>query len=526
MQLNSSGGSVATRFWRNAAGPFSTLAIALSLEVMRQSQISLPNPGTLFTLGVVLSLCVGGWWSGAASVLVAWTYNAYYFSKPGLPFRYTDDDLLRVGISSVVLPTLFVLVSVLKRNTSESERAAHEARLEATLAEQRHAAEATRRADLAVRESAMMREREQIIQRMAEATPAITYVFDVINRRSIYTNRRIADQLGYSAEQMRSIGEGNLANLLHPDDVARMPILMAQREAAKDGEVVEFVYRLRDARGEWRWFVGRDAVFTRTPEGRVQQVIGIAQEITDWKRAEEELRASRLRLMALSRRLLDVQETERRRLARELHDEIGQVLTAVEISLHTVKASVEPGASSPIDEALRIVDRAIQQVRDLSLDLRPSMLDDLGLEAAIRWHLDRQGRHVGVHTELASALAGKRFPPEIETACFRVVQEALTNVARYAGAKSVRVAIEERDGELEVVIEDDGIGFDAEAMMLRASRGGSFGIIGMCERVQLLGGRIEIDSTPGRGTRIRATFALLSAVTPEPGAHEESRVSA
>ncbi len=215
------------------------------------------------------------------------------------------------------------------------------------------------------------------------------------------------------------------------------------------------------------------------------------------------------RLHALSRQLMGAQEAERRRLARELHDELGQALTAVKLNLQSLPGpGASAGAGGRLDEAMGLVDRALSQVRDLSLDLRPSLLDDLGLASALRWYVTRQAERAGLAATVAADLGETRPGPDIETACFRVVQEAMTNAVRHGGARSVSVEVKGREGEIALVVRDDGAGFDVEAAHSRATRGESLGLLGMEERVLLLGGTLDIDSAPGQGTEVRARIPL------------------
>ena len=226
-------------------------------------------------------------------------------------------------------------------------------------------------------------------------------------------------------------------------------------------------------------------------------------------RLNEEVRIGRERLQTLSRKLMEVQEVERRHIARELHDEIGQVLTAVKISLQTIQRLPEASpVASHLDESVNIASQALQQVRNLSLDLRPSMLDDLGLVAALRWYVDRVGRRTGLVAHFVSDPLSERLPPEIENACFRIAQEALNNVAKHAKASSVTVELRQTDHSLTLSVRDDGLGLDVVAARERASGGQSFGLLGMQERVLLVGGEIEITSAPGAGTEILAQFPL------------------
>lgn len=225
-------------------------------------------------------------------------------------------------------------------------------------------------------------------------------------------------------------------------------------------------------------------------------------------RLVERVRDGGVRQRELARRLLTAQEEERRRLAVELHDELGQVLTAVKINLASLERSSRTLPASPhLREAIESVDRAMETVRDLALALRPSVLDDLGLPAALRWYADRLARDARIEAHL-SIDALPRLAPELETTCFRVAQEALTNVARHARARRVWLDVHLRAGDLEFAVRDDGIGFDASAARDRAIGGASMGLLGMQERVTLVGGEFEVTNRPEGGTEVRARLPV------------------
>jgi PAS domain S-box-containing protein len=223
----------------------------------------------------------------------------------------------------------------------------------------------------------------------------------------------------------------------------------------------------------------------------------------------EQVRTGRERLETLSRRLLEAQETERRRIARELHDQIGQALTVLKISLQGLVRSCDaPTLALKVEEYIRIVEGTIRQVRELSFDLRPSILDDLGLVPALRWYLDRQAQQTGFSPQFAADPLPERLPPHLEIACFRIAQEALTNVIRHAQAHQVGVELRQGEGELHLVIRDDGVGFDVAGKWEPAARGECLGLLGMEERAHLVGGQVEIESTSGHGTEVHARFPL------------------
>jgi PAS domain S-box-containing protein len=243
---------------------------------------------------------------------------------------------------------------------------------------------------------------------------------------------------------------------------------------------------------------------------------GMVLDITERKKAEAAIRSAKDRLQLLSRRLLEVQESDRRMLARELHDEIGQMLTAAKIDLEVVRRSpLQENLAARLDSSVATLDQCLRQVRNLSLSLRPSMLDDLGLVAALRWQLDHLSQRVGFHAQLIADEVPGRFHPDIDTACFRIVQEALTNVARHAEANNVEVELRVRGREILVSVRDDGGGFDVERALADASHGTTLGILGMQERVTLLDGKLEITSAGKLGTTVSARFPLRLAESQE-----------
>jgi PAS domain S-box-containing protein len=316
---------------------------------------------------------------------------------------------------------------------------------------------------------------------------------------------------GYTLDEVNA--RGGYTILIHPEDRG-----IADQGIARvlSGQANACVLRIFTRGGDVRWVRNLNKPAWDEKRTRVVRIVGAAQDVTDRIQAEESLRESRERLQALSRQLIVAQENERRRLAHELHDEIGQTLTAISINLQAVKV-VGKSAQPRLEEAIAIVDRAIDQVRHLSLDLRPSMLDDLGLESALRWYTDRQSRRTGLPIRLDTDLKGQRLPAELETTCFRVAQEALTNVVRHAHAKHAWIELQLQGSTLNLSIRDDGIGFEPMAARGRAADGASFGLLGMQERVELLRGAFAVESLVGRGTSIRARFAVANRpFTPEP----------
>jgi signal transduction histidine kinase len=225
------------------------------------------------------------------------------------------------------------------------------------------------------------------------------------------------------------------------------------------------------------------------------------------QQSQDSLRASQERYRSLSRRLLERQEHERGALARELHDQLGQSLVAVSLNLEAIKGELPPAASARVPESLRAIEKMIEQVQTLAFELRPSTLDEFGLVGALRLLVERHGERARVRASFTAWPTDARAPVEIETACFRIAQEALSNVARHAKARHVEVTLTAQDAALELTVRDDGVGFDVER------RRSDLGLVGMAERAELVGGRLDVESAPGAGTTVRARFPLLSAGT-------------
>jgi signal transduction histidine kinase len=237
--------------------------------------------------------------------------------------------------------------------------------------------------------------------------------------------------------------------------------------------------------------------------GRPARLV-VINDISERLRAQAALRA-------LSRRLLEIQEEERGRLARDLHDDIGQALTALKIQVESLRGVLGEGAqrervANRVEECVDTIQSTLERVRQLSLSLRPPQLDDLGLAAALRSHLDRQARVAGLASYFDAAEAPHEVSPETETACFRVAQEAITNVLRHARARNLWVRLYDDAGRLALSVRDDGAGFD-----VRAVRG--LGLAGMEERTALVGGSLELRAAPGKGTVVLATFPLAPTET-------------
>jgi two-component system sensor histidine kinase UhpB len=252
----------------------------------------------------------------------------------------------------------------------------------------------------------------------------------------------------------------------------------------------------------------------RDADGLIVGSVIVNEDVSERVRAESALRESTEHLQHLSRRLLTVQEEERRHLARELHDEFGQMLAGITLHLQAAKGLAGGAGLSRLEECIALTQHAGNQLRSLVLELRPTMLESAGLAPTLRWLAKQHEERTGMATQVVGELTDVSI--DLAIACFRAVQEALTNVIRHARAQHVWIELSQTDGALELAVRDDGVGFDAAKILDQAPGLGHLGLLGMKERVQILGGDIEVDSQPRRGTRIRISFpAGASAPGPQ-----------
>ena len=241
----------------------------------------------------------------------------------------------------------------------------------------------------------------------------------------------------------------------------------------------------------------------------------LQEEIRVRQQAEHRAGEHAARLQTLSKRLIKIQEDERRAIARELHDQVGQMLTGLKFQLEAAAEASVPPARDRLVESLALAKDLLRHVRELTQQFRPRILDDLGLRPALEWHADLFHRQTKIDIRLEVSVPAERLPPELETAVFRIVQEALTNVARHSGCGTADVTVTAGGGKLLAEITDRGKGFDLDAVL--ASRD-SIGLTGLAERVNLAGRQLEHFSRAGQGTRIHAAFPLPAAAAAEAGA--------
>jgi PAS domain S-box-containing protein len=318
-----------------------------------------------------------------------------------------------------------------------------------------------------------------------------------------FLNRRWLDYAGLSLEEALE----DTSRTMHPEDLPRVMEKWLANLAAGGGPF-EAEMRLRRADGEYRWFLVRN-VPLRDDLGHIVRWFATSTEIEDRKRAEEALRRSFDDRRALAARLQSVREEERTRVAREIHDELGQALTAIKFDLASLVYELPPEEKQQYrrESIMKLIDETIQTVRRISTALRPGVLDDLGLVAAVEWAAEEFEARTGTkcHTSLPDAEIG--MGPEHATALFRIFQETLTNVARHADASAVHVRLGTEVGDVSLEVRDNGKGI-GEAQLSAAS---SLGIRGIRERALLLGGEVTINGAPGKGTTVKVRIPKSSA---------------
>jgi PAS domain S-box-containing protein len=478
-----------------------------------------------------------------------------------------------------------------------------------------------------------LREQKRFLHQIAELTPVVLNVFDLVTERDTYISPDVVNLLGYTADEIAQMGDP-ISPFWHPDDIPIAREHLARSKGAADGEINQFEYRVRRRDGEWRWLATRSMPFARNDAGEVRQIVTATLDVTERKRAEEELRkqnevlktiinnipvmirflgpdnrvqlvnrawertlgwsleevqlrnfdlfnelytdpqerqralefvaaatgewadfrirvrdgrmidgtfanirlsdgtnisigqditerkrvegalrASSEQLRALSSSLSFAREEEGARIARELHDELGSALTSLKWDLEAIDKLCS-AAGKQTDLAMlwekikvmtALIDTTLNTVKRISSELRPGILDDLGLVAAIEWQAQQFEARTGIPCQF-DALVDNGFSRELGTAAFRIFQEALTNILRHAQASRVNVMLEEEAGEFVLEVRDNGRGItEAEK-----SASGSLGLIGMRERAHLVGGQIDIVGVRGKGT-------VLTLRVPLPG---------
>ena len=250
--------------------------------------------------------------------------------------------------------------------------------------------------------------------------------------------------------------------------------------------------------------------------GEVSGTVGFGRDITEQKKGEMALQESEKQLRSLSSQLLTAQETERRRISRELHDELGQALTAMKLRLRLIEKGLEKDQITirqDCEDLLGYIDQAIENTRRLSLDLSPSILEDLGLTAALQWLTNNFIRNNHITVKMDMIEIDQLFSRDAQTMIYRIIQETLTNIGKHAQANNVSIAIRNHNGGISFFVEDDGKGFNVIKTMMRNPSEKGLGLATMDERARILGGSFNLWSQEGKGTRVSLSIPLKNGET-------------
>jgi PAS domain S-box-containing protein len=348
-----------------------------------------------------------------------------------------------------------------------------------------------------------LREMQRHLEAVLDYSPSVIFIKDWEGRH-ILINRHFANLNGIRIEDV--IGKTDYD--IFPREVADT-LRQNDLDVLQGGRPCEIEEIVPHADGLHTYISTKFPL--RDADGNCYAVCGIATDITERKRAENELRASREELRQLADRVLVAREEEATRIARELHDELSQALTSILLDLSFLEETCFDDRVADrqmllprIRSAIKLASSTIDDVRRIATELRPALLDDFGLVAAIEWQSQQFEQRTGIHCEVRTSLRRHQLPSRPSTALFRILQEALINVARHAGASKVSVSLAEADGCVHLTIEDDGRGItEVEQTSTR-----SLGLASMRERSRLLGGETRISGLPGVGTTIRVSIPL------------------
>lgn len=347
-----------------------------------------------------------------------------------------------------------------------------------------------------------IRRSEDRYRRIVETAEEGVWMMDAEGYTS-FVNPRMVQMLGHKYREF--IGR-HFFEFLESESLKEAKEYMERRQQGIS-EQAEFRFRRKNGKPLWALI---NSSSLKDEDGEFVGVLSMVTDISERKSAERSASENGERLKILSQKLLAAQETERRMIANELHNQFGQGLSAAKINLEPLGQTTQTEKNQKrISDSLDSLEKLIQQVRRLSLELRPSILDDLGLEPALRWLISHQAETGGYEFDLKLDPLPGRLDADLETVCFRVTQEALTNIARHAKAKKVHLELRVKDGKLHLTIKDDGLGFNfAEARKRASQEGTSLGLLGMEERVHLCGGKFKLTSSKKKGSTVSAVIPL------------------
>jgi PAS domain S-box-containing protein len=347
-----------------------------------------------------------------------------------------------------------------------------------------------------VRTEERVRQSELMFRQLAETIREVFWISDISTGEILYVSPAYEEIFGKTCQSFYE-QSGSFLESVHPGDGASVSAAMARQQS---GIPMDEEFRIVRPDGSVRWIRAR-TFFVANENKESSRIVGVAEDTTERKNAVSVLRKHAGQLQALSSRLIEARESERRFIARELHDEIGQQLTGLKLSLDMMARSPSAMAGEQFPALQALAGELLERVRNLSLDLRPSMLDDLGLLPALTWHFNRYLDQTGIRVVFNHRGLNKRFGARIETVTYRVIQEALTNAARHAGVREVSVSLTADAGAVHISVSDEGKGFNPADVLVRRQ---TVGLFSMRERVETAEGVLTVTSAPGAGTMLIA----------------------
>jgi len=299
----------------------------------------------------------------------------------------------------------------------------------------------------------------------------------------------------------------SIAEVWPPETAAHL--MNSDQQVIARGEPLQTIEEIPQEDGIHNWLVNKFPILDQ--DGRPILIGAVGIDITLRRRAEEALRESEQRLRFLTSQLLSAQERERKRISMELHDELGQSLAVLKLQIRAIERALredQPDLKERSRELLQYLDGVIDDIRRLSRDLSPAILEDLGLQSALKYLIDGVSKHYTVSHSFAVEDLDHLFPPEAQIIIYRIFQECLTNISKHAGASKVSISIREDNGLISLTLEDDGAGFDPVQIAARRATGRGLGLAALYERTRMLGGNLEIRTQPGAGTRVTCTIPI------------------
>lgn len=344
----------------------------------------------------------------------------------------------------------------------------------------------------------LLRESEERFRTLFQTAGSCIGVIDP-EGKILEINQEALRMTGWSREEV--LGRSFLELHIPEDYHAVVKADMAKVLAGQETRGIEIPLKLRHG-GEHQFIWNVNRLLGKS--GEVLGVIAVGQDITERKRAEEELRESERQLRVLASQILTAQEEERKRISRELHDELGQSLTVLKLSLRNANRhlSEPPEVKEELGHLALYLDETIEKVRRLSRALSPAILEDLGLAPALKHLVGEFSKHYEISHDFDLEDLDHLFPKEAQIIIFRIFQESLNNIAKHARAGKVHLAIRKFDGAVRLEVEDDGQGFEVARILSTSSLEKGLGLGALNERAKMLGGSLKIDSQRGRGTRI------------------------